>query len=74
MMDGSTGMTRCDALIYAATRMLEQFRPMLDGTANIKSVQLDLRISPDNKVHTMNLAPSFETHPNGKPSIEKFTW
>ena len=67
-------MTRCDALQAAALQMLEQFRPLLDGPANIKSVQLDLKIRPDNTVHTMHLAPSFETHPNGKPSIDKFTW
>ena len=74
MKDGSTGLSRCDALQFAAHAMLEQFRQLLDGPSSIKSVQLDLRISPDNKVHTMHLAPSFETHPNGKPSIDKFTW
>ncbi len=67
-------MTRTDALIFAATKMLEQFRPMLDSTASIKSVQLDLKIRPDNTIHTMTLAPGFETHPNGHPQVDKFSW
>ena len=67
-------VSRCDALQFAAHAMLEQFRPLLDGTANIKSVQLDLRISADNKIHSVNLSPSFETHPVAHPSIDKFTW
>ena len=67
-------MNRTDALIYAATKMLEQFRPLLDSTASIKTVQLDLKIRPDNTIHTMTLSPGFETHPVEKPGIEKFTF
>lgn len=65
-------MTRCDALQYAAHAMLEQFRDLLDGPANIKSVQLDLKIAPDNRVRSALLSPQFETHQNGRPVIERF--
>ena len=65
-------MTRTDALIYAATRMLEQFRTLLDGPAQIKSVHLDLKIAPDNRVRTALFSPEFETHPIGRPNIEQY--
>jgi len=66
------GYTRCDALQEAARQLLEQFRPMLDGNQAIKSVHLELKIRPDNTVHTADLAPRFETHPQAKPGIEKY--
>jgi hypothetical protein len=65
-------MTRCDALQHAAMAMLEQFRPLLDGPSNIKSVHLDLKITPDNKVRTVLLSPEFEAHPIGRPKIERY--
>jgi hypothetical protein len=71
-MIGSTGQSRCDALQTEALRILEQFRPMLDSNAGIKSVHLDLRIRPDNSVHTSSLAPTFETHPHQRNGLEKF--
>lgn len=73
-MTGSTGMSRCDALQYAAHAMLEQFRTLLDGPSNIKSVQLDLKIAPDNRVRSALLSPQFETHQNGKPSIVRYNF
>jgi hypothetical protein len=71
---GSTGQTRCDALQAAAVQLLEQFRVMLDSGTGIKSVHIDLRIRPDNSVHTANLAPMFESHPISKNGLEKFDW
>jgi hypothetical protein len=70
----STGPTRCDALQKAALAVLEQFRPLLDGSTTIKAVQLDLRIRPDNTVHTTTLAPQFESHPQSRNGLEKFDW
>lgn len=74
MSNGSTGMSRCDALQYAAQKMLEQFRPLLDGPTPIKSVQLDLKISPDNRIRSALLSPMFETHQNGRPVIERYNF
>lgn len=71
-MNDSTGMSRCDALQYAAHKMLEQFRDLLDGPKHIKSVNLDLKISPDNHVRSALLSPQFETHSNGRPVIERY--
>ncbi len=71
-MTGSTGPSRCDALQFAAHKMLEQFRTLLDGPSNIKSVQLDLKITPDNLVRSALLSPMFETHQNGRPVIERY--
>lgn len=68
------GQTRCDALQAAAVQLLEQFRTMLDSGTGIKSVHIDLRIRPDNTVHTSSLAPQFETHPQPKNGLEKFEW
>jgi len=65
-------MSRCDALQFAAHQMLEQFRALLDGPATIKSVQLDLKIAPDNRVRSALLSPQFESHPNGRPVIERY--
>lgn len=66
--------TRCDELIEAAREILERFRPLLDSSANIKAVHLDLKIRQDNTIHTANLAPLFESHPVSKAGIEKFDW
>ncbi len=66
--------SRCDALIYAATRMLEQFRPMLDGPSSIKSVTLELKITPENHVRTALLSPEFEAHPIERPKIERYSF
>jgi hypothetical protein len=71
-MNGSTGPSRCDALQVAAMRILEQFRPMLDGSGNIKAVTLNLRIASDNVVRSSSLAPTFETYTVDRPSIAKF--
>ena len=65
-------MTRTDALIYAATKMLEQFRPMLDGPTSIRSVHLDLKVTPDNRVRSAMLSPEFEAHPIDKPKIARY--
>ena len=66
--------SRCDALIFAATAMLEQFRPLLDGPSAIKSVSLDLKITPDNRVRTALLSPEFEAHPIDRPSVERYNF
>ena len=66
--------SRCDALIFAATAMLEQFRPLLDGPSTIKSVSLELKMTPDNRVRTALLSPEFEAHPIGRPSVERYTF
>ena len=63
-----------DALQQAAHALLEQFRGMLDSGATIKAVHLDLRIRPDNVVHTTTLAPQFETHPKPVNGLQKFDW
>ena len=65
-------MTRCDALKYAAAQMLERFRVLLDGPTAIKSVTLELKITPDGRVMNACLSPEFEAQPIGKPQIEKY--
>ena len=65
-------MTRTDALQLAAHEMLEKFRALLDGPASIRSVQLDLKITPDNRVRSALLSPMFEHAPNGRPVIERY--
>ena len=64
--------SRCDALIYASRMMLEQFRDLLDGPANIKGVTLDLKVTSENRVHTALLSPEFEAHPNGRPVVKRY--
>lgn len=65
-------MTRTDALQHAAVAMLEKFRDLLDGPSAIKSVQLDLKIAPDNRIRSALFSPMFETQPNGRPVIERY--
>ena len=67
-------MTRTDALKMAAENMLEQFRPLVETHPEFNVITLTLRIRPDNTIHTVQLAPSYETHPHAHPSIEKFNW
>lgn len=57
-------MTRTDALQWAARAMLEQFRGMLDSTSDIGSVRLEMTITPDGKVRSAQLLPSFHAHPH----------
>ncbi len=71
---GQAVKTRTDALQYAAWKMLEQFRPMLDGPSQIKSVTLDLKITPENFVRTALLSPEFEAHPIERPQIERYSF
>lgn len=66
--------TRTDALQYAALKMLEQFRLLLDGPGNIKSVNLDLKITPENQVRTALLSPEYESHPIERPKIERYSF
>ncbi len=54
-------MNRTDALIWAAKKMLEQFRPMLDSTSDIGSVRLELKITPEGSVRSAQLFPCFES-------------
>ena len=63
-------MTRTDALLFAARSMLEQFRPMLDSTGDIKSVRLEMSISPDGKVRAAQLLPSFQANAQANNPIE----
>ncbi len=71
-MPGQAVKTRTDALQYAALKMLEQFRPMLDSSAAIKGVTLDLKITPENLVRSVFLSPSFESGPIERPHIERY--
>lgn len=66
--------SRCDALKYAAASMIEQFRELLDGPANIKGVTLDLRLTQENTVHTALLSPEFQSHPIERPDIKRFSF
>lgn len=65
-------LSKTDALIMAATSMLEKFRALLDTNPSIKSVTLEFRISPDNTIHTVNLSPGFEIHKTARPAIDKY--
>jgi hypothetical protein len=68
-------MTRCDALIEASLKMLEQFRPMLDSTgAPIRSVVLEFKITPTNHVRSVFLSPEFESHYAHRPAIERYSF
>lgn len=66
-------MTRTDALLFAARKMLEQFRPMLDSTSPIRSVTLEMKVTPQNHVRSVLLSPEFESHED-HPKIEKYAF
>lgn len=67
-------MTRTDALIHAAAKMLEQFRPMLDSASPIRGVTLAFKITPANQVRSVLLSPEFESHPPERAIIERYAF
>ena len=65
-------MTRTDALIAAATAVLEQYRAILDAPGPIKSVQIDLKITPTNTVRCAMLSPAWESRLHPMPAIDRY--
>jgi hypothetical protein len=56
-------MTLTDALIVAMTDMLESHRVLLDGSAQVRSVRLDVKIANDRTIRTGLLTPEIEVRP-----------
>lgn len=53
-------MTRTDMLLQAAKQVLEEFRPLLDSTADITGVRMDFKVLPTGQVRSGQLEPRFD--------------